>query len=75
MRNAYNILVVKPEGKRPLGRIKHRWEDTIRIDLGEIGWECVDWTHPAQDKNKWRAFVNMAMNLWVPQTTGNFSTS
>jgi hypothetical protein len=48
MRNAYNISVEKPEGKRPLGRPKRRWEDNIRMDVREIGWwEGVDWIHPA----------------------------
>jgi hypothetical protein len=48
MRNAYNILAGKREGKRPLGRRRRRWEDNIRMDLGEIGWEDVDWLHLAQ---------------------------
>jgi hypothetical protein len=47
MRNAYNILVGKPEGKRLLERRRHRWEDNIRMDLREIGWEGVDWMHLA----------------------------
>jgi hypothetical protein len=45
MRNEYNILAGKPEGKRPYGRPRHRWEDNIEMDLGEIGWESVDWMH------------------------------
>jgi hypothetical protein len=52
--NAYRILVRKPEGKKPLGRPRHRREDNIRMDLREIGRECVDWMHLAQGKNKWR---------------------
>jgi hypothetical protein len=64
MRNGYKILVRKPEGKRPLGRHKHRWEDNIRIDLMEIGWEVVDWTHLAQDSAQWRALVNSVMNTF-----------
>jgi hypothetical protein len=60
-RNAYNILVGKPEGKRPLGSPRHRWED-IRMDLREIGWESVDWTHLTQDRDQWQALVN----TWVP---------
>jgi hypothetical protein len=52
MRNAYNILVRKRDGKRPLGRPRHRWEDSIRIDLREIGWEGVDWLHLAQDRHQ-----------------------
>jgi hypothetical protein len=47
MRNAYNTLVAKPEGKRPLGIPKHKWENNIRTDLKEIGWEDVDWIHLA----------------------------
>jgi hypothetical protein len=66
MRNAYNILFGKPEGKIPLGRPRHRWEDIIRTDLTEIGLECVDWMRLAQDRDQWRALVNMVMNLEVP---------
>jgi hypothetical protein len=51
MRNAYNILVGKPEGKRPGGRRRSRWEDNIRMDLREIGWEVVDWMRLAQDRD------------------------
>jgi len=52
MRNAYRLLVGKPGGKRPLGRPKHRWEDNIRMNLREIGWEVVDWMHLAQDRDQ-----------------------
>jgi hypothetical protein len=52
VRNAYNILVGKPEGKIPLGRPRHRWEDNIRMYLREIGWEVVDWMHLAQDRDR-----------------------
>jgi hypothetical protein len=55
----------KPEGKRPLGRPRHRWEDNIRMDLREMGWEIVTWIHLAQDKDQWRADVNTVMNLRV----------
>jgi len=55
MRNAYKILVRKPEGKRPLGRHRCKWEDNIRMDLREIGWESVDWFHLAQAREQWRA--------------------
>jgi hypothetical protein len=65
-RNAYKLLVGKPEGKRPLGRPRRRWVDNIRIDLGEVGWSDVDWTGLAQDNNRWRALVNSALNLRVP---------
>jgi hypothetical protein len=66
MRDAYEILVGKPEGKRPLRRPTCRWEDNIRMDLREIGWEGVDWIHLTQDRDKWKALVNTIMNLWVP---------
>jgi hypothetical protein len=53
MGNAYSTLVGKPERKRPLGRPRHRWEDNIRMDLREIGWESVNWMHLAQDRDRW----------------------
>jgi hypothetical protein len=59
VRGAYNILVGKPEGKRPLGRPRSRWEDNIKIDLGEIGFGEVDWTHLAQDRDRLRVLVNL----------------
>jgi hypothetical protein len=65
-RNAYRILVGKPEGKRPLGRPRPRWVDNIKMDLGEIGWDGRDWIKLAQDREQWRAVVNTAMNLRVP---------
>jgi hypothetical protein len=65
-RNAYRLLVGKPEGKRPLGRPRHRWADNIKIYLLEIGWGGVDWFGLAQDRDKWRALVNAVMNLQVP---------
>jgi hypothetical protein len=65
-RNAYNILVGKPGGKRPLGRPRHRWVDNIKIDLREIGWGSMDWIDLAQGRDQWRALVNKAMNLRVP---------
>jgi hypothetical protein len=55
--NTYNILVEKPEGKRPFGRHRHRWEDDIRMDLREIGWECGDWMHPAHERYQWQAWL------------------
>jgi hypothetical protein len=66
MRNAYKVLVGKPELKRLLGRSRSRWEDNIIIDLAEIGWEVVDWTHLAQDRDRWWALRNTVMNLRVP---------
>jgi hypothetical protein len=62
-RNAYRLLVGKPEGKRPLGRPRRRWVDNIRMNLGEVGWSDVDWIGLAQDRDKWRALVNAVMNL------------
>jgi len=50
--NAYDILVGKPEGKKPLGRPKYRWKDNIRMDLGEVGWKGVDWIHLVQDRDQ-----------------------
>jgi hypothetical protein len=57
-RNAYRLLMGKPEGKRPLGRPRRRWVDNIRMDLGEVGWDDVDWIGLAKDRNMWRALVN-----------------
>jgi hypothetical protein len=54
----YKVLVRKRKGKRPLGRPKRRWEDGIRMDLGEIGWGSVEWIQLAQDTDRWRAVVN-----------------
>jgi hypothetical protein len=65
-RNAYRILVGKPEGKRPLGRRRRRWVDNIKMVLREIGWDGMDWIDLAQDKDQWRALVNTVMNLRVP---------
>jgi hypothetical protein len=64
--NACRLLVGKPEGKKPLGRPRRRWVDTIKMDLGEIGWGGVDWIGLARDRDKWRALVNSVMNLRVP---------
>jgi hypothetical protein len=61
-RNAYKILARKPEGKRPLGRSRRRWEDNIRMDLRDTGWESVKWMHLAQDRKEWQALVNVVMN-------------
>ena len=56
----------KPEGKRPLGRPRPRWEDNIKMDLLEVGWGVIDWIDLAQDRDRWRALVNTVMNLQVP---------
>jgi hypothetical protein len=66
VRGAYNILVGKPEGRRPQGRLRYRWEDNIKMDFREIGFGDVDWIHLAQDRDRWQAVVNMVMNLRVP---------
>jgi hypothetical protein len=66
MRNAYRILVGKPEARRPLGRQICGWVNNIKMDLGEIGWDGRDWIDLAQDRDQWRALVNTVMNLRVP---------
>jgi hypothetical protein len=66
VRGAYYILVGRPEGRRPLGRHRRRWEDNIKMDLGEIGFGDVDWIHSGQDRERRRALVNTVMNLRVP---------
>ena len=65
-RSVYRVLVGKPEGKRPLGRPRHRWGDNIKMDLQEMGCEGMDWTDVAQDRDKWQALVNAVINLQVP---------
>jgi hypothetical protein len=64
-RNVYRVFVGKPERKRPLGRPRRRWEDGIKMDLGETGWEGVEWIHLAQDRDRWRVLANAVMNLRV----------
>jgi hypothetical protein len=64
-RKAYEVLVGKPEGKRPLGRSRSRWEDDIRMDLRKIGSRGVDWIQLAHVRDRWRALVNTAMGLRV----------
>jgi hypothetical protein len=66
VRGAYNILVGRPQERRPLGRPRRRWEDNIKIDLKEIGFGDVDWIHLAQDRDRWGALVITVMNLRVP---------
>jgi hypothetical protein len=65
-RNAYRILVGKPEGKRPLGTPRRRWVDNIKIDLRVIGCDGVEWIDLAQDRDQWRALVDTVMNLRLP---------
>jgi hypothetical protein len=64
-RNVYKVLVGKPEGRRPLGRPRHRWEDGVRMDIREIGLGGVNWIRLAQDRDRWRAVVSAVMNLRV----------
>jgi len=65
-RGVHRVLVGKPEGKRPLGRPKNRWEDNIKTDLQEVGGGCGDWMELAQDRDRWRALVSTVMNFRVP---------
>jgi len=65
-RGVYGVLVGEPEGKRPLGRPRSRWENNIEMDLYEVGCRGMDWIDLAQDRNRCRALVNVAMNLRVP---------
>jgi hypothetical protein len=65
-RGAYRILVGRPEGRRPLGRPRRRWEDNIKMDIREVGGGGMNWIELAQDRDRWRAVVNAVMNLWVP---------
>jgi hypothetical protein len=65
-RTAYRVLVGKPERKKPLGRPRHRWVDNGKMALREIGWDGTDSIYQAQDRDQWRALVNMVMNLRVP---------
>ena len=64
-RNAYRVLVGKPEGKRPLGRPRRRWEDNIKMDLREVGCDMGDWIALAEDRDQWQAYVRSVMNLRV----------
>ena len=64
-RGVYRVLVGKPEGKRPLGRPRHRWVDNIRMDLQEVGCGYVDWIVLAQDRDRWQTLVSAVMNLRV----------
>ena len=65
-RGVYRVLVEKPEGKRPLGRPRLRWEDNIKMSLQQVGCGSMDRIDVAQDRNRWRALVNVVMNLRVP---------
>jgi hypothetical protein len=65
-RGVHSVLVGKPEGKRPLGRPRRRWEDTIKMDLQEVGGGRGDWMELAQDRYRWWALVSMVKNFRVP---------
>jgi hypothetical protein len=65
-RGVHRVLVGKPEGKRPLGRPRLRWEDNIKMDLQEVGGHCGDWMELAQDRDRWQALVSTVKNVWVP---------
>ena len=71
----HRVLVGKPEGKRPLGRPRHRWEDNIKTDFQEVGGGFGDLMELDQDRERWRALVSTVMNFRVPQNAGNFLTS
>jgi hypothetical protein len=65
-RGVYRVLVGKPEGKRPFGRPRRRFLSNIKIELQEVGCVGVDWIYLAEDRDGWRALVNLVMNLWIP---------
>jgi len=65
-RGVYRVLVEKPEGNRPLGRLRRRWEDNIKMDIQEVECGSMDWIEVAQDRDRWRALMNATMNLRVP---------
>jgi hypothetical protein len=71
-REAYRVLVGRLEEMRPLGRPRHRWEDSSKMDLQEVRWGDTDWIDLGQDRDRWWAPVNAVMNLRVPQYAGNF---
>jgi hypothetical protein len=74
-RNAYRLLVGKPDGRRPLGRPRRRWLHNIRTDLVEVGWNDVDWIGLAQDRDRCRALVNSVLNLRFHEILGNYRVS
>jgi hypothetical protein len=73
-RNVCRLLVGKPEGKRPPGRLRRRWIDNIKMDILEIGLSVVDWVGLAEDRYRWRALGNLIMNLRVPKNAGKLSS-
>jgi hypothetical protein len=74
-RYAYRILVGKPEGKRPLGRLRRKWVDNIKMNLREIGCDSMEWIDLAQDRDLWRAFLNTVMDLQFPKNAWKFLSS
>jgi hypothetical protein len=74
-KSLYNVLVGKPERKILLGRPRSRCEDNIKTDLHEVGFRDMDWIELDKDRDRWRTFVNVVMNIRVPQNAGNFLTS
>jgi len=66
----YRVLVEKPEGKRPLGRIRNRWENNIKMDLQEVGFGGMDWIELAQDRDRWRALVNVVRTFGYHKMRG-----
>ena len=70
MRGVYRVLVGKPEGKGPLGRPRHKWDDNIKMDLQEVGYGGMDWIVLVQDRDRWWALVNVVMNVGVPNMRG-----
>jgi len=71
-RGVYRVLVEKLEGRKPLGRHRHRWVDNIRMDLQEVGYGYMDWIGRAQDRDRWRTLVSAVMNLRVSVKCGEF---
>ena len=69
-RGVHRVLVGKPEGKRPLGRPRNRWDDNIKMDLQEVGRSCGDWMELAEDRDRWRALVGTVRKLRVPKRLG-----
>ena len=69
-RGVHRVLVGKPEGKRPLGRLRRRWEDNIKMVLPEVGGGCGDWMELAHDRDRWRTLVITVRNLRVPKMRG-----
>jgi hypothetical protein len=74
-RGVYRVLVGRPEGKRPHGGHRHRWEDNNMMDLQEVGCGFTDWIELAEDRDRWRALEKAVMNLQVPKNVGSILTS